>query len=274
MASALRTGGGETVPSVAAMTPRDDDDLLDVAIEAAREAGAVLVRHAAGAVRGLATKSSPTDPVSQADLEAEATIRDVLARRRPDDAIVGEEGDDTPGTTGLHWVVDPLDGTVNFLYGLPQWCVSVACEGHVGVVFDPVRDELFAVGDSGAATLDGETLRGSACDDIGHALVATGFGYEAAVRIGQAQVVSRVLPHVRDIRRAGSAALDLAWTAAGRHDAYFELGVQRWDVAAGRLLCAAAGLRVVDLPARDGLPAGLLVAAPAVADALLALVAP
>ena len=239
-------------------------DLLDVAREAAREAGALLLGRF-GRERVLDAKSSPTDWVSEADLLSEEAIRGILARRRPDDGVLGEEGTgDMAGPSGLRWVVDPLDGTVNFLYGIPQWCVSVAVEDVssgetlAGVVFDPVRDEEFA---SDAA------LPGSTCSELAHALVGTGFGYESAVRRAQASVVARVLPEVRDIRRAGSAALDLAWLAAGRLDAYFERGVQAWDVAAGLLLCSRAGLAVRRLD-----PPGVLVAPPALVEGLAALV--
>jgi myo-inositol-1(or 4)-monophosphatase len=240
-------------------------DLVAVAREAAGAAGALLLPRF-GSERVLASKSSATDWVSEADLLAEGAIRDVLAARRPDDGILGEEGTgDVAGTSGLRWVVDPLDGTVNFLYGIPQWCVSVAVQDAggttlAGVIFDPVRDEWFA---------SDHELPGPACDDLAHALVGTGFGYEREVRAAQAAVVARVLPEVRDIRRAGSAALDLAWTAAGRLDAFYERGVKLWDVAAGLLLCERAGLEVRRL--RD--PDGVLAAPPAIADALEALVA-
>jgi myo-inositol-1(or 4)-monophosphatase len=172
---------------------------------------------------------------------------------------------------GLRWVVDPLDGTINFLFGIPQWCVSVAVHdehgGLAGVVFDPLRDEIFAADREGHATLNGTPVTASTQGDLPTALVATGFGYDAGVRERQAAVVARVLPRVRDVRRMGSAALDLAWTAAGRYDAYYERGVQPWDVAAGSLLCARAGLEVRTLEARDDLPGGLLVApAPLVGD--------
>jgi myo-inositol-1(or 4)-monophosphatase len=246
-------------------------ELLAVAEEAARSAGAILLERF-GSERALEqTKSSPTDLVSEADLLAERAIRELLAERAPGDAIMGEEGADTAGTTGRRWIVDPLDGTVNFLFGIPQWAVSVACEGVAGVVFDPVRDELFAVAD-GRATLNGAPLRASQRTDLASALVATGFGYEAEVRAGQAETIARLLPLVRDIRRAGAAALDLAWTAAGRLDAFYERGVKRWDVAAGELLCAAAGLEVRRLEPRDGLPEGILAAPPAIAGPLADLV--
>jgi myo-inositol-1(or 4)-monophosphatase len=242
-----------------------------IAVEVARAAGALLLERF-GTERALDTKSSPTDLVSEADLLAERTIRDLLAQRAPDDAIMGEEGADTPGTSGRRWIVDPLDGTINFLYGIPQWAVSVACEGVAGVVFDPNRDELFIAAD-GRAELNGEALQASRCDDLSRALVGTGFGYEAHVRRAQAEIVARVLPQVRDIRRAGSAALDLAWAAAGRLDAFYEFGVKPWDIAAGTLLCSAAGLGVRELQASDALPAGVLVAPPALVEPLLALVA-
>jgi myo-inositol-1(or 4)-monophosphatase len=249
--------------------------LLAVALDAARAAAAVLVERyeATGGPRDLRTKSTPTDLVSAADLEAERAIRAVLADRRPDDAILGEEGDDVAGTTGLRWVVDPLDGTVNYLFGVPQWCVSVACEDRAGVILDPIRDECFAAVARGSATLGGEPLRPSAREDLSTALVATGFAYDAGVRARQADVVRDLIPRVADIRRMGSAALDLAWTAAGRYDAFYERGVSPWDVAAGTMLCAAAGLEVRTLAARDGLPAGVLAAPAGLVDELLALVA-
>jgi len=250
------------------------EDLLAVAVEAARAAAAVLVERyeAAGGPTDLQTKSTPTDLVSAADLEAERAIRAVLARRRPDDGILGEEGGDVEGTSGLRWVVDPLDGTVNYLFGLPQWCVSVACEGRAGAILDPVRGELFEVVAGRSATLDGEPVTASSRADLGTALVATGFAYEAGVRERQADVVARVIPRVADIRRMGSAALDLAWTAAGRFDAFYERGVSAWDVAAGTMLCATAGLEVRELEARDGLPSGVLAAPAAIAGELFGLV--
>lgn len=251
----------------------DPAELLEVAREAARAAAPLLMERF-GRERALATKSSPTDLVSEADLAAEDAIRAVLAARRPDDAILGEEGEDVAGRSGLRWIVDPLDGTVNYLFGIPQWCVSVACEGIAGVILDPVRGESFEVCAGAAPTLGGEPLVASTQEDLGHALVATGFGYDARVRETQALVVARVLPRVRDIRRAGSAALDLAWAAAGRLDAYWEFGVRPWDTAAGELLCRGAGLDVVPLPAKGVRPAGMLVAPPAIRAELEALLEP
>jgi myo-inositol-1(or 4)-monophosphatase len=252
----------------------DDRELLAIAVEAARAAAAILLERYedAGGPRGFHTKSTPTDLVSDADLAAERAIRDILAARRPDDSILGEEGDDVTGTTGLRWVVDPLDGTVNYLFGIPQWSVSIACEDHAGVVLDPVRGELFEVVAGQAPTLDGKPLRASERTDLSTALVATGFNYDAAVRGRQAEVVAAILPRVADIRRLGSAALDLAWTAAGRYDAYYEHGVNAWDIAAGAMLCTGAGLEVRTLPPAEGLPGGVLAAPAALVDALSAMV--
>jgi myo-inositol-1(or 4)-monophosphatase len=253
--------------------------LLDVAAEAAAAAGALLrERFLAGREPAVRAKSTPTDPVSEADLAAEAAIRDVLAARRPGDRVLGEEGGESgPGAGGLRWVVDPLDGTTNFLFGVPQWCVSVAVEDEhgalAGVVLDPLRDELFAARRDGPATLDGEPVRGSAQATLGEALVGTGFAYDPAVRARQAAVLGELLPRVRDARRLGSCALDLAWTAAGRLDAFYERAVQPWDVAAGALLCERGGLAVRALAADDGLPSGILAAPSGLVDELESLVA-
>jgi len=251
------------------------DELLALATDVAHEAGAGL-RDAFGRTLEISAKSTPTDLVSEADVSTERLIRARLQAARPEDAIMGEEGENTPGTTGLRWVVDPLDGTVNFLFGIPQWCVSIACEDGdralAGVVFDPMRGETWAATRDGAATLDGTPVRAPGRTDLATALVATGFGYDAEVRASQARVVARLLPRVRDVRRLGAAALDLAWTAAGRYDAYYERGVHHWDVAAGALICARAGLAVRELAPAPPAASGMLVAAPALADELLALV--
>jgi myo-inositol-1(or 4)-monophosphatase len=252
-------------------------DLLAIAHEAAAAAADVLLPRF-GSERALRSKSSPTDLVSEADIAAERAVHEILAARRPADGVLGEESTgDAAGSTGLRWVVDPLDGTTNFLYGLPQWCVSVAVTDDggralAGVVLDPVREETFAATADGPATLNGEPVHASQLADLSEALVATGFGYEAEVRAGQAQTMAGVLPRVRDIRRAGSAALDLAWAAAGRLDAYFERGVKVWDYTAGLLVAERAGLSSWHLPESDGAPAGLLVAPAAIGGELLALV--
>jgi myo-inositol-1(or 4)-monophosphatase len=251
--------------------------LLSVAVDAARVSAPLLLeRFAGGAERALGAKTSPTDMVSEADLASERAIRALLTERRPDDGILGEEGDVVAGTSGLRWVVDPLDGTVDFLFGIPQWCISVAVEDEdgpvAGVVHDPCRNETFAATRGGDATRNGVVICGSEKSDLADALVATGFAYDADVRARQAEVLVGVLPRVRDIRRAGSAALDLAWTAAGRHDAYFERTTKPWDVMAGGLICESAGLVFGELEAREGLPAGVFAAPAGLRDGLLALV--
>jgi len=254
------------------------EPLLAVAERAARAAGELLrERFEAGGERATGSKSSATDPVSEADLAAERAIRQVITAARPDDAILGEEGGETQEGAGLRWIVDPLDGTVNFLFGVPQWCVSVAVHdddgGLVGIVFDPMRDEIFVGSrDGGLPTLNGVEVRGSEAAELATALVATGFAYDAAVRELQAGAIARLLPQVRDVRRMGSAALDLAWTAAGRYDAFYERGVQIWDIAAGSVLCAAAGLEVRPIEAVEGGPAGVVAAPAGLLDALTAII--
>jgi myo-inositol-1(or 4)-monophosphatase len=226
-----------------------------------------------GPARGLEVKSSATDMVSDADREAEAAIYELLRRERPDDALVAEEGSGEGGSSGRRWVVDPLDGTTNYLYGHPQWCVSVALEdsegGLAGVVYDPPREETFRAARGEGAELNGAPIRVRDHDDLSTALVATGFGYDSERRATQAEVLRRVLPRIRDIRRAGAAALDLAWLAAGRLDGYYERGLNPWDWAAGSLLVIEAGGRVEPLP---GEPFGLVAAGPRLVEPLRELV--
>jgi myo-inositol-1(or 4)-monophosphatase len=268
----------------------ETDALLQVAVDAARMAGALLAeRVRQGAEREVSAKSTPTDLVSEADLAAERAIRELLLERRPDDGFLGEEGGgEESGSSGLSWVVDPLDGTVNFLFGIPQWSVSVAVrdgEGTLaGAVYDPNRDELFTASRDSRATLLGPAgaieLTGprhleateSAQAGLATAMVATGLAYDAKVREAQARVLARLAGRVRDIRRFGSAALDLTWTAAGRYDAYFERSVKQWDIAAGALICERAGLSVLELSVHENLPWGILVARPELAQHLLELV--
>ena len=248
--------------------------LREIAEAVAREAGHQLRAAFAGPGVNVTAKSSPTDLVSEADHAAERLIRERIAAARPDDGVLGEEGGDHRGTSGVRWVVDPLDGTVNFLFGIPQWAVSIACEDAdgalAGVVYDPLRDELFSVERDGAPTRDGAPIACSTRDDLATALLATGFGYDPEVRRAQAEVAARLLPDVRDIRRFGSAAIDLAWTACGRLDAYYEHGLNAWDLAAGRLLCERAGLAVHELAPIGPSGPGVLVTPPALSAPLLA----
>jgi myo-inositol-1(or 4)-monophosphatase len=283
-----------------------EQELLDLAVDAARLAGQLLRERAQhGAEREVSAKSTPTDLVSEADVAAERAIRELLAQRRPHDGFVGEEGGSAAGSSGLSWVVDPLDGTVNFLFGIPQWSVSVAVrderETLAGAVYDPNRDELFCATRSGATILRGSGERrdlsaalspagdgnlgagdglgpargahsGESHTALGTAMIATGLAYDAEVRAAQADVLARLIPRVRDVRRFGSAALDLAWTAAGRFDAYYERSVKPWDIAAGELVCRRAGLHVRELPERGALPWGILVAPAALVGPLMELV--
>jgi myo-inositol-1(or 4)-monophosphatase len=222
-------------------------ELAALCERAARSAGALLVEHASRAPVDVATKSSSTDMVSAADLAAEAHLLELLRAERPDDGILSEEGASHPGTTGLRWVVDPLDGTTNFLYRYPQWAVSVAVEDDrgalAGCVYDPGRDEAFVAARGQGATVNGRPIAVSGVDDLGQALVATGFSYSAERRARQIAQVAAVIGEVRDIRRGGSAALDLAYTACGRLDGYWESGIMPWDWAAGVLLVREAGGR-------------------------------
>ena len=241
-------------------------ELLALAELAAREAGALLAdRFHAGAERSIVAKSTPTDLASEADLAAERAIRGVLTERRPGDELLGEEGGGAAGPVApgaVRWVFDPLDGTINYLFRIPHWCVSVACEdadGAVaGVIFDPLRGELFAATRDSGPFLDGEPVGAAPPRPLAESLLVTGFAYDAALRERQAQLVAALLHEVRDVRRMGSAALDLAWLAAGRYDVYFERSVKPWDIAAGVLLCRRAGLDVRDLDERGGLPYGVL----------------
>jgi myo-inositol-1(or 4)-monophosphatase len=237
-------------------------DDLELAERAARAAGEVLMSYFGQAAAGLDVKSSPTDPVSDADREAETAIQAILAADRPDDGVIGEEGANTSAANGRTWIVDPLDGTVNFLYGMRAWAVSIALEDRegvaVGVVFNPVDDECFSARRGEGARLNGRPVRVTGCPSLERAMIATGFSYEADRRAEQADLLTRLLPRVRDIRRAGAAALDLAYVACGRVDAFYERGLKRWDEAAGRLLVEEAGGVALDL---DGEPAGVLAAA-------------
>jgi myo-inositol-1(or 4)-monophosphatase len=234
---------------------------LELAEHAARAAGEVLLSYYGRPPEGVAAKSSETDLVSDADREAERVIRELIEAERPEDGLIAEEGSRSASESGRRWVVDPLDGTVNFLYGFPAWGVSIALEDEeglaLGIVLDPVRPELFSAVRGEGATLDGEPIRVSGRTELARAMVATGFSYESERRARQADLLTAVLPRVRDIRRVGAAALDLCQVAAGRVDAFYERGLKRWDEAAGRLLIEEAGGVVAEL---DGEPMGLAAA--------------
>ena len=210
--------------------------------------------------------------VSDADRDAEAVIEGILLGERPEDGLLAEEGATSDAASGRRWVVDPLDGTTNYLYGFPAWAVSIALEdrkgGAVGVVLDPLRDELFSAVRGAGAHVNGERIEVSGREELERALVATGFGYDAERRARQAASLAKLLPAVRDIRRAGAAALDLCMVAAGRLDGYYERGLQPWDWAAGSVIVSEAGGTLIEL---DGDPPGLVAASPAIAEGLAAL---
>jgi fructose-1,6-bisphosphatase/inositol monophosphatase family enzyme len=219
------------------------------------------------------TKSTPTDPVTEFDRAAEKLIVDELRVRRPDDSIVGEEGGGHTGTSGLEWHIDPIDGTVNFVYDLPAWCTSVAVvDLHgplAGAVYVPVTDELFSAARGAGATLNGEPIHCSAATELTMALIGTGFNYSPITRARQAARLARLLPHVRDMRRYGSAALDLCMAACGRLDAYFEEHLNSWDLAAGVLIAAEAGATTSNFAGGPADTDAVVAAAPGLHRALL-----
>ncbi|TYP90652.1 inositol monophosphatase family protein [Blastococcus xanthinilyticus] len=269
-------------PRTGAPAAPDPRALLELAVSAAREAGALVADGRDTAAEQVTTKSSPVDVVTAVDAASEELLVRRLLAARPDDGVLGEEGASRPGTSGVRWVVDPIDGTVNFLYDLPAYAVSVAAEvdGVVtaGVVLNVATGELFTATAGGGAELSapGRPVRRLSVEGPGsldQTLVATGFGYRVEQRRAQGAVVAALLPEVRDIRRYGSAALDLCAVAAGRVDAYYELHLNPWDHAAGALVAAEAGAVVTGLPGtRLGEPM-VVAAAPGVAAPFLELVA-
>lgn len=221
--------------------------LRDLALEVARSAAVLVRERRVAGVSVVDTKTSATDVVTEVDRASEELIRQLLLEARPDDSILGEEGDDHVGTSEVLWVVDPIDGTVNFLYGLPQYAISIAAEveGHVvaGAVLDVVSDVEFAAARGEGATKDGVPLHVRPPADLSHQLVLTGFSYRGDLRAAQGQQVARLLPQVRDVRRMGSSALDICHVAEGAADAYVEEGSQRWDWSAAALIATEAGAR-------------------------------
>ncbi len=249
----------EPRPESAAESPAESsavlhDELLALGLEAARRAGELLRDRRPADLGVAATKSSAIDVVTEMDLAAEKLITGFLAERRPADGILGEEGASTAGTSGVRWVVDPIDGTVNYLYGRPDWSVSIAAEyaGEtvVGVVAAPMRGETYHAVRGGGAFLDGGPVRCRPAPPMDRALVSTGFNYVHKVRAHQAEVARRLIPQVRDIRRGGSAAIDLCDLACGRLDGYFERGLNPWDLAAGDLIAREGGALTGSRPGR------------------------
>jgi myo-inositol-1(or 4)-monophosphatase len=239
--------------------------LLAIALSVTRGAAELARQMRVEGVTGVTTKSTATDVVTAADQATERYVREELHRLRPDDAVLGEEAGQTAGGGTVRWIVDPIDGTVNYLYGIPHYAVSLAAEVDGVVVAGVVRN--VATGEEWTATLGGGAWRGdvrlsgSEVTQLGQSLIATGFGYAAARREHQARVVGALLPMVRDIRRLGAASLDLCYAAEGRVDGYYEKGLNLWDHAAGGLVATEAGLRVGGLAGAAAGP-DLVVAAP------------
>ncbi len=243
--------------------------LLDIAVEVARGAARLAAAVRAEAITEVSTKSTRTDVVTAGDQATERYVLAALHERRPGDSVLGEESGERSGAgTGVRWILDPIDGTVNYLYGLPQYAVSLAAEvdGEVvaGVVHNAATGEEWTALRGGGAYRDGGRLSCSIVTELGQTLLATGFGYDTARRAHQAQVLTRVLPVVRDIRRFGAASLDLCFAAEGRVDAYYEKGLNIWDHAAGGLVATEAGLVVTGLAGAAPGPDMLLAAPPAI----------
>ena len=250
------------------------EHLEKLAAEAA-EVAASLLRTEAGAQRQISAKSSRTDLVTDMDVACEAAIVEFLTAHRPDDGIMGEEGTGRDGTSGVRWIIDPIDGTVNFVYGHPGYGVSVAAEADgqivAGAVIDPVLNETFTAHRGGGARRNGQPLQVRPDGDPATALVATGFSYAHERRLRQTEVLGELLPLIGDIRRVGGAAIDICSVACGRVDAFFEVGLNPWDYAAGTLIAAEAGAVVQDLHGNPPSPTFVFAATPAVAQPLLKL---
>lgn len=255
-------------------------ELLEIARRVALEGAELAAARRREGVEVAATKSSITDVVTAADREVEERIRERLAEARPDDGFYGEEGDPGAGPSGLTWVVDPIDGTVNYLYGIPHYAVSVAVvEGDpaaapselralAGVVANPAAGETFAATAGGGAKRNGTKLEVPAPASLAEALIATGFSYDAGEREAQARAFARMAGRVRDLRRLGAASLDLCALASGRIDGYYEAGLKPWDYAAGALIAREAGAEVRGLAGRREGPEMLIAAHPSIADGL------
>ena len=254
-----------------AMTDRLAVELLAVARPLAESVGRRLVESLASA-RTIGTKSTSTDLVTEMDTWAEQRLTEGLLAARPDDGILGEEGADIAGTSGVVWSIDPIDGTVNFVHGMPGFNVSMGArvdgETVAAVVVSPLHGDTFTATLGGGAARNDEPIRCSALTDLRRAVVGTGFGYDPARRRRQADVLAAVIPQVADVRRFGAAALDLCWVACGRLDAYWEVGLNDWDHAAGALIATEAGAICTDLDGGPVTVAFTLAAPPALVEPL------
>jgi myo-inositol-1(or 4)-monophosphatase len=251
--------------------------LCDLAAGLAVAAGELVFEGRKSGVTSASTKSSDTDVVTEFDRASERLIVGGLRAERPDDAIIGEEGTDAAGASGVRWLIDPIDGTTNFLYNLPGYAVSIAALADdrplAGAVYLPVTRELFTAIAGGGALLNGSPIHCSTTSMLQHALVATGFSYQVDQRREQAQRVAQIIPQVRDIRRFGAAATDLCHVAAGRVDVYYEQWLGPWDCAAGELIAREAGCRTGRFDGSPGDHNEVLATNPALFDQMVELLA-
>jgi myo-inositol-1(or 4)-monophosphatase len=247
-----------------------------LAADLAQRAGTLVAEGRRAGIASVATKSTMTDLVTEYDRASEQLIVNALRTTRPADGIIGEEGTARDGTSGINWLIDPIDGTTNFFYGLPGYAVSIAAtdaEGTVaGAVYIPATNEHFSAARGEGATLNGRPITPSATVDLHQSLVATGFSYHPEVRLAQIARLQHIIAEVRDIRRIGAAAADLCYVAAGRVDAYFEEGLGPWDLAAGEIVAREAGCRTSDFSGGPVRPAEVLAANPHIFEPMRALI--
>lgn len=257
------------------MTASDPGELRRVAADLAWQTAELVHHRRRREDLDTRTKSSPTDLVTVLDRAAEAHLASELLERRPRDGLLGEEGTTRSSSSGIQWIVDPIDGTTNFVYGLPTWTVSVAAVDETGTLAGAVAafalGEVYSAHRGGGATCNDVAIAASPTTEIARALVATGFSYDSATRAEQARRVAGLLPRIRDIRRLGSAALDLCLVASGRVDVYFEEHLNPWDVAAGELIAREAGCRSGDFTGGVARCDQILVSTPALFDAMTSL---
>lgn len=252
-------------------------ELLVVAEELAREAGDMALRGRKSGAVTATTKSSPTDMVTQYDKASEELITRDLTAQRPNDGIIGEEGANTPSSSGITWHIDPIDGTSNFYFDIPMWAVSIGAVDEsgplVGVVYAPALGEMFTAVRGQGAFLNGQQIHVRHNINLNDALVCTGFSYRVEERVHHAQRVANMITHIRDLRRFGAAAIDLCFVACGRYDAYFEENLHSWDLVAGQVIATEAGAVVSNFDGGPVSPERVLCSQPGVQQQLIQLIA-
>ena len=252
-------------------------EFLDIAERLARQAGTIALDGRRSGELGTTTKSSPTDMVTKYDRMCETLIVDGISSARPHDAIVGEEGADTPGSTGIEWHIDPIDGTTNFVFDQPNWSVSIGvCDADgplAGAVYVPVLDEMFTAVRGGGAFRNGQPISPRPVSSVGDALVATGFSYDPQKRARHGRTVARMVGSIRDLRRLGAASVDICFVACGRLDAYVEGGLNSWDIMAAQLVATEAGCTVSDFAGGPVNPREVIASSPAIHRGIIDLLA-